>query len=203
MNFSGDLQPVNRLVHSKYSALRKCCGCIHLRAGGAVSCVVWAGLSFYFAILAFMNESPFYSYIDNTALMVFGAINLIFALVALSGLGVMFINRAWYIRNLSHAIWSSVFIVLVDIIINLILFIINRQVYNSDCVQDAATRMGRSVQAAFPNGTSVNLNFTTTSDFYNCDEMWQDELKFSILSVIVIFVLYVMYQLDFCFLRFT
>jgi hypothetical protein len=163
----------------------------------------------------------FYSYIDNTALMVFGAINLIFALVALSGLGVMFIvsitmvlclcikytltsetywqNRAWYIRNLSHAIWSSVFIVLVDIIINVILFIINRQTYNSDCVQDAATRMGRSVQAAFPNGTSVNLNFTTTSDFYNCDKMWQDELKFSILSVIVIFVLYVIYHLLFFF----
>lgn len=35
----------------------------------------------------------FYSYFDSTPLMVFGALNLIFALVALSGLGVMFIVR--------------------------------------------------------------------------------------------------------------
>jgi hypothetical protein len=100
-------------------------------------------------------------------------------------------NQPWYIRNLSHAVWSSIFIILVDIIINVILFIINRPSYNTVCINDAANRMGRSVQAAFPNGTSVNLNFTTNSDFYNCDKMWQDELKFSILSIIVIFVLYV------------
>lgn len=75
-------------------------------------------------------------------------------------------------------------------IVNVILFIIDRSNYNVACVNDAANRMGRSVQAAFPNGTSVNLNFTSSSDFYNCDKMWQDELKFSILSVIVIFVLY-------------
>jgi hypothetical protein len=80
--------------------------------------------------------------------------------------------------------------VLVDMIVNVILFIIDRSSYNVACVNDAANRMGRSVQAAFPNGTSVNLNFTSSSDFYNCDKMWQDELKFSILSVIVIFVLY-------------
>lgn len=44
MNFDfGQFDTVDhRFITPKYSALAKCCGCIHLRAGGAVACIVWA-----------------------------------------------------------------------------------------------------------------------------------------------------------------
>lgn len=32
----------NRFIHTDLQALRKCCGCIHLRVGAAFSCIVWA-----------------------------------------------------------------------------------------------------------------------------------------------------------------
>lgn len=38
------LRPFRRtkIVHTRSQALRKCCGCIHLRVGCALSCVFWA-----------------------------------------------------------------------------------------------------------------------------------------------------------------
>lgn len=31
----------NRFIHTRYQALRKCCGCIHLRVGAGISCLIW------------------------------------------------------------------------------------------------------------------------------------------------------------------
>jgi hypothetical protein len=38
------------LIHSHHAYIYKCCGCIQLRAGSTVSCLVWAvsGFTLYF-----------------------------------------------------------------------------------------------------------------------------------------------------------
>ncbi|KAG0169313.1 hypothetical protein DFQ28_001150 [Apophysomyces sp. BC1034] len=94
-----------------------------------------------------------------------------------------------YIRTLSHAIWVSIFLVLVDGFINVILFITVRGDYQDWCVASASTTINNNVQSSFPN-SSVPFNFAR-SDFYNCDKLWQDEFKFSFIAILLMIVLYV------------
>lgn len=76
------LMPVfrNQIVHSRNPYIHKYCGCIHLRMGAAISCIVWMvlyffsvifhklifyiffskGLSLYFAIVSFQAKSREY-----------------------------------------------------------------------------------------------------------------------------------------------
>ncbi|RUS29425.1 hypothetical protein BC938DRAFT_480674 [Jimgerdemannia flammicorona] len=77
--------PLTKLVHVKHRALRKFCICINLRAGVIISCLVWAALGLYFAILAFQYQSPFYTYLNSTPLIVFGVLNLVMTFVGLFG----------------------------------------------------------------------------------------------------------------------
>ncbi|KAF7731376.1 hypothetical protein EC973_000184 [Apophysomyces ossiformis] len=120
---------------------------------------------------------------------VFGVVNLILGLVALGGLFAVFVNMMQYIRTLAHAIWVSIFLVLVDGFINVILFITIRGDYLNSCIASASTTLNQNVQHSVSNG-SVGFNFAR-DDFYNCDKLWQDELKFSFIAILLMIVLYV------------
>ncbi|ORZ02765.1 hypothetical protein BCR43DRAFT_22590 [Syncephalastrum racemosum] len=116
----------NRYVHTSHQALRKCCGCIHLRVGATFSCLLWAGLSLYFSIISFQSLSPFFSHLDPPPLIVFGVVNLLLTMVAFFGLFSLFMNRWEYTRRFSHALWGAIVLVLVDGLVNVVLYLTKR-----------------------------------------------------------------------------
>ncbi|RUP49451.1 hypothetical protein BC936DRAFT_142491 [Jimgerdemannia flammicorona] len=183
--------PLTKLVHVKHRALRKFCICINLRAGVIISCLVWAALGLYFAILAFQYQSPFYTYLNSTPLIVFGVLNLVMTFVGLFGVVAAALNQAIILRNLSHFVWFMMLVLLGDDFVNIIVFGNNHAEYRSTCMKAAQSSMNEMVQAVFPNGTTIALAFNTNNDFYNCDRMWVDELKFSVLAFLLMFVVYV------------
>ncbi|KAI7883632.1 hypothetical protein K492DRAFT_205293 [Lichtheimia hyalospora FSU 10163] len=167
----------NRFIHTRYQALRKCCGCIHLRVGAGISCLIWMGLSMYFAILSFQNKSR------NAPLIVYGVVNLLLALNGFFGMLALFRNRWFYVRLFSHATWTVLFMVLVDGFANAIYFITQRDQFMSWCINSAADTLNN---AANVTGTSLRGN-----DYYNCDRLFQAEIKFGLFSTVLMIVLYV------------
>ncbi|KAL1932823.1 hypothetical protein VTP01DRAFT_8501 [Rhizomucor pusillus] len=179
----------NRFIHTDLQALRKCCGCIHLRVGAAFSCIVWAALSMYFAVLSFQDKSPFYSYMSSPPLIVYGVVNLFLVIVALLGLLALFRNRWEYIRHFSHATWVAIFAFLVDGLINVILFFNSRPDFQAQCVEAAASNLNATALAA--GGTNATSFDLTSADYYNCDKLWEDEAKFGLMSICIMVVIYI------------
>lgn len=72
--------------------------------------------------------------------------------------------------------------VLVDSLINAIIFMTLRSSYNTWCINNASNRFHTAV-----NGTAADM---LDQDFYNCDRAWQDELKFGLLSFMMMTAFY-------------
>lgn len=89
-----------------------------------------------------------------------------------------------YVKGLSHAILVSVFIVLVDSFINVILFITNKEDYYNWCIRTASNALLSSL-----NTSTIQID--GSRDYYNCHNLWQDELKFGIIFYILMFAFYV------------
>ncbi|KAI9489291.1 hypothetical protein BDB00DRAFT_843740 [Zychaea mexicana] len=179
-----------RVTHTTNQALRKCCGCIHLRVGSAIACVIWVGLSLYFAIISFQDSSPFFSRLAHAPLIVFGVANLLFAIVALLALGALYRDLLGYIRTAQHAIVICIFIVLVDGFINTILFITQRGDYINWCISGGS----RDFQPVIGDTSSP---ISVERDFYNCSRTWEDELKFGLLSIFMMIGFYVYWAMCF------
>lgn len=229
----------NRFIHTRYQALRKCCGCIHLRVGAAISCLIWmvpiawlysylntytltiSGVIHVFRHLVISEQKSqvfyihhekcytyismiaFYSYMTSAPLIVYGVVNLLLALNGFFGMLALFRvrvrwlaphiiwlillqNRWFYVRLFSHATWTVLFMVLVDGFANAIYFITQRQDYMSWCINSSADTLNT---AANVTGTSLRGN-----DYYNCDRLFQAEIKFGLFSTILMIVLYVSYS---------
>ncbi|KAL1928562.1 hypothetical protein VTP01DRAFT_2918 [Rhizomucor pusillus] len=189
-----------RVNHTANQSLRKCCGCIHLRFGSAVACVIWAGLSLYFASISFQSTSPFYSFLSQAPLLVFGVTNLILSVVAVGGLVALYLDRYDYVRTASHAVFVGVFIVLVDGFVNVILFITQRDDYVTDCIGSASVQLNSTITNS-NNSTLTSVTTRLNQDIYNCHRTWEDELKFGLLSIIMMIGFYVYWAL--CFHSYT
>ncbi|KAI7857580.1 hypothetical protein BDC45DRAFT_16980 [Circinella umbellata] len=170
-----------RVMHTQHQALRKCCGCIHLRVGSALACVIWVGLSLYFSIVSFQTYSPFYSHLSSSPLIVFGVANLLLAIVSLLALGALYLDLLDYIRTAQHAIIVCLFIVLVDGLINVILFIVQRDDYISWCTDIGSDGLQPAVG---------DTRIRTEDDFYNCSRTWEDELKFGLMAILMMIGFY-------------
>ncbi|KAI8336698.1 hypothetical protein BC941DRAFT_53189 [Chlamydoabsidia padenii] len=157
-----------RYVHTNHQSLRKCCGCIHLRMGAVFSCLIWAAFSLYFAVISFQSQSPFYSYMSQAPLLVFGVCNLALFIISLGGLFTLFLNLAHAVQVFSHSLWVAVFLVLADTFVNMILFATMRSEYQGWCTSAALSQI------------SDTTHLDTTNDLFNCDKLWQDEFKFSL-----------------------
>ncbi|KAI9323138.1 hypothetical protein BX666DRAFT_1883651 [Dichotomocladium elegans] len=179
-----------RIVHTRHQALRKCFGCIHLRVGGVLSCIVWASLSFYFVVMSFQSKSPFYSFLPSTApFIVFGIANLLLGFISLFTLIVLYLNYTHSLIFTSPAILVGVGAVVIDAIVNAVLFITARKGYIHWCIGLAADQLLKP-----SNHTNTGLN---DRDFYNCDRSWQDELKFGVLGTTMIVGFYIYWGLCF------
>ncbi|KAI8099009.1 uncharacterized protein BX664DRAFT_320167 [Halteromyces radiatus] len=183
-----------RYLHSSSPVLRKCCGCIHLRAGAMISCLIWVGLSLYFAAVSFQHKSPFFSFMSDAAILVFGTANLFFACVAGFGIFTVFHNNWYYVSHMVMWISIGVFVILVDGIANVIIFIVIHDDYKSWCIGSASGALETGVETVLHNN-ATNINFST--DFYNCQRTWEDELKFSMLSIIMMIIFYSYWALCF------
>ncbi|KAI9485822.1 MAG: hypothetical protein EXX96DRAFT_546641 [Benjaminiella poitrasii] len=176
----------------------KCCGCMPLRFGSTLICIIWAAFSMYMAILSFQNSSLFFSYMSSAPITVYGVVNLILSLVSMGGIAIIITNVNRYVRTFSHAIFVSVFIVLVDAFVNIILFITYQTNFRNDCVRDSSHSIIQNVNNTL-NGTMPSFDFT--QDYYNCQNLWQDELKFGIIFYVLMFAFYVYWA--FCIYSFS
>lgn len=88
-----------------------------------------------------------------------------------------------YVRTTSHVIMVAVAAVLIDSLINAIIFMTLRSSYNTWCIDGASNRFHSAV-----NGTTAADMLD--QDFYNCDRAWQDELKFGLLSFMMMTTFY-------------
>ncbi|KAI7881253.1 hypothetical protein K492DRAFT_206956 [Lichtheimia hyalospora FSU 10163] len=177
------LRPFRRtkIVHTRSQALRKCCGCIHLRVGCALACVFWAAFSLYLTSVSFQPASPFFSYMSSNApFIIFGIANMILAIVSLFGLLALYLDVYNYILTVSHGVVVGTAIVIIDAIINTILFITMRGDYINWCIDSAS---GRFIDATHTGDLNT---MAQQQDFYNCDRSWQDELKFGVLALMMI-----------------
>ncbi|KAI8068629.1 hypothetical protein BC940DRAFT_298649 [Gongronella butleri] len=183
-----------RYLHTTSPVLRKCCGCIHLRAGSMITCFVWMGLSMYFAVVSFQHKSPFFSYMSDAGILVFGTCNLFFAIMAGYAAFTLFHNQFRYIEQVALWMLLAVAIVLIDTTVNVVIFIVIRSDYEAWCVGSAYQYLEQGVEVAL-NTNNTNINFFT--DFYNCNRTWEDELKFSILCCVMMIVFYIYWAICF------
>ncbi|KAI9344759.1 hypothetical protein BD770DRAFT_397445 [Pilaira anomala] len=179
-----------QLTHSTNPYIHKCCGCLHLRAGATFICLIWAGLSLYFSILSFQEKSPFYSYIEPTALYLFGTINLILFGVSLGTLFPIYLKSAHGIRAASVIFNMVIPILLISTFANTILFIVQKSIYVRWCINSKSANLD-SILFQQQNITTTTENFNSNmNDFYNCNRTWEGEVKFSSLSTIVMIAVY-------------
>ncbi|CAO3598759.1 unnamed protein product [Absidia cylindrospora] len=185
-------------LHSGSPVLRKCCGCIHLRAGAMISCLIWTGLSLYFAAVSFQHKSPFFSYMSDAAMLVFGTANLFFACIVAYGIFTVFQNNWYYVSHMVLWISIGVFVILVDGLVNVIIFIVIQDDYKAWCIGSASDALENNVESTL-NNNSTRINFL--ADFYNCQRTWEDELKFAILALIMMIIFYTYWAV--CFYSFS
>ncbi|KAG2217500.1 hypothetical protein INT45_012618 [Circinella minor] len=178
----------NQFVHTKHQALRKCCGCIHLRVGATLSCLVWIGLSLYFSILSFQEYSPFFSYMDSGPLYVFAVASLVLVIVGFVGLFVLFRNRWEYIRLFSRLLWTALLFFLIDGLANACYFITQRESFMTWCIKMTGENLAG--QVAQKNRTLVEEFDYIGYDYYNCQRLYEDESKFGLISIFLMIVLY-------------
>ncbi|KAL0095664.1 hypothetical protein J3Q64DRAFT_1048323 [Phycomyces blakesleeanus] len=168
----------------------RCCGCIDNRIGSMLACILWAAFSFYLAILAFMGSSPFFSHLDKIPLIVFGVINIFFGLVSLSGFIILIVRSRYFAprKSLVYLLVFSASAVLVDLFINLVLFGVDKSSFQEWCVEQSLYNFKVDFQKS-TNITTVPIN--ADSDFYNCNRLYEDEFKWSLMAVVGIFIVYI------------
>lgn len=81
-----------------------------------------------------------------------------------------------------HAIGVTAALVLIDVLVNFIIFIVNPGAFRNWCINDVRT----SVQDALGNGTTV----ASDQDYYNCDRLFNDQVKWSLICVFAMYIIY-------------
>lgn len=196
---------INRAHYYQSSRLRAyCCGCIHSESNTILICFFWAVLSFYFAVSAFLQQSPFYSYIDTVSQVAFGAINLLFGLVTLTSM-VIFIFRN-HIRRVNavtgiitmmeskrtvFAITTNALGVIIVTLVNFIMFIKGRGDFMNWCIGTSVDYVENQYSNVNNNTALPENTLNNATDIYNCERLYQDEVKWSLLCLIIMSVVYI------------
>ncbi|KAI8136706.1 hypothetical protein BJV82DRAFT_638484 [Fennellomyces sp. T-0311] len=175
-------------IHATHTYTRKFCGCMSLQGGGILACLIWLGLNLYGAILSFQDRSPIFSYLDHNALMVQGAVCVTFLFAALFALFALIANKPAILRNAHRTMWIVVFIFIINLFIDIILFGVQRPQFNDWCIDKSRNQLDDNVNITLvEQAQSANL--------YNCDKLWEDELKFAIVLFVMIAICYMYWAL--------
>lgn len=94
------------------------------------------------------------------------------------------------------AITANALGVLIVTLANFILFIIEKDSFNDWCIGSSADYVKDVYIDYNPNSTvttrtNLNSTLTNTIDVYNCERLFQDEVKWSLLCMVVMYVVYV------------
>ncbi|KAI8984314.1 hypothetical protein BDF20DRAFT_859215 [Mycotypha africana] len=163
--------------------------------------------------IQFSNLLAFYSYLHDAPNVIFGALNLLFGIVTVCSMAV-FLIRANTINKMMRmqfgpvvrtfsASPTIVFIitanalgVLIAAIVNFVLFVEDKDGFNKWCIEMGVDQ----VQTAFAsnnhmNGTDGTLNnlsnaLRTANNLYNCNRLFEDEMKWALFCTIVMIVIY-------------
>ncbi|KAG1461291.1 hypothetical protein G6F55_003656 [Rhizopus delemar] len=193
---------VQQMNLQRYNDLRfraYCCGCIHSSINHPIIYFLWAVLSFYFAILAFLQKSPFYSYLQMIPLVAFGAINLLFGVVNLFCLALFLFRPRIDVRIIGmyqsrmtvFAITANAIAVLVVTLVNFIFFASDQAGFYNWCIS-ASTSYMADVYHQSNNATEAPpIPLESKEDYYNCQRLFKDELKWSFVCFAVMTVVYI------------
>ncbi|CAO3582268.1 unnamed protein product [Absidia cylindrospora] len=175
----------------KNSLPNACCCCLDTRLGSRLACFIWAGLSLYFACLAFMNKSPFYSYFSQIPLLIFGVLNLFFFFVNIAGIIIITWKAApFLLGRLSQVIWGFVIAILLDMFVNYVVFLAKPTDFRDWCISLSQASVQQAFNQVNQNSTVI-IPFNRIDDFYNCDRLYQDELTWTLLSLVAMVLVYV------------
>ncbi|KAI8354069.1 hypothetical protein BD560DRAFT_449713 [Blakeslea trispora] len=173
-------------------ARRKCCGCMSLRAGCAIACSLWIGLNTYIATQSFQGYTAIFSFLNRPALIVFGSLSIVFAVVALLVLYGLFIDTPLVLQTGVIFLVLIIPVYLIDVAANIFVFGIQKSIYLDWCTE-SASKFGlyENVSSIANNGTSYNFTLSDPLPIYHCQKLWEDEIKFSIAVWIVMCICYI------------
>ena len=80
-------------------------------------------------------------------------------------------------------------LVLISTLINFILFVVNQDAFRNWCVQDSRMTTLRNIQNQSGGNTTITLG--SDIDYYNCDRLFANQVKWSLLCVIAMYIIYV------------
>ncbi|KAG2217285.1 hypothetical protein INT45_005387, partial [Circinella minor] len=179
-------------IHATHSYTRKFCGCMSLQGGGILACLIWMGINLYVAILSFQERSPVFSHQQVNALMVTGAICILFLVAALFAMFALITNKPAILRLAHRTMWVVVFIFVVNFFINIILFGVHRPSFKDWCINNSRNQLDAIMS---PNNNNTETTIDNIGNIYNCDKLWEDELKFSIVLFIMMTICYLYWAL--------
>ncbi|CAO3670883.1 unnamed protein product [Rhizopus stolonifer] len=177
------------------SNMYKICGKFHVAYAGPVTCFIWLVINMYGCVLSFQGRSPIYSYLDHTALIIQGVVCLLFFISALLSLYIFSVGIPEGLRISHRLTWMSVILFLIDYFINMVLFGVQRDRFEQECIANSRQDVV---------GNTQTLSFTPTlsgSDLYNCSRLWESEMKLSVALFVILFFVYIHFA--FCFWNYT
>lgn len=115
------------------------------------------------------------------------------------------------LRTSHRLTWISVIIFLIDYFVNMVIFCVQKGPFNDWCLSRSRTDTTYQINSA-PDSSPIFTNSNLTSpihlqvsgftpihpgsDLYNCLRLWEDEIKFSVVVFVILFVLYVSIKLS-------
>ncbi|KAG2230858.1 hypothetical protein INT48_009239 [Thamnidium elegans] len=157
---------------------RKFCACMSLRAGCALASI--------------------FSFLNRPALIVLGSLSIVFALVSLLILFGLFVDTAVYLESGVLFLFFIVPVYLLDIIANIFIFGIQKPLYMDWCLDRSkgiSNEIIMIVSEASTGSVQVDPTNVTSLDTYNCQKLWEDELKFSLAIFITMTICYIYWAL--------
>ncbi|KAI9347852.1 hypothetical protein BD770DRAFT_166632 [Pilaira anomala] len=185
------------------------CGCLDISYGGPIVCFFWMLVNMYGCVLSFRNKSPVYSYLNHACLVIQGVVCLLFALSAFLSMYSFSSNRIGPLTRSHRWTWTFVILFLIVYFINMIVFGVQRPQFLDWCIDKSRKMEVNSLVIKNDMEHTIGgLNVTEVSSFvflpiregsdlYNCTRLWEDEVKFSVVTFVILFALYVHFA--FCF----
>lgn len=86
-------------------------------------------------------------------------------------------------RHLVYVLGLSAAAVVLDTLSNFVYFVANQKTFQQWCISDGL--------AQIQSNSNMDAALPIVSDYYNCQRLFNDEVKWSLLCVILMFLLYV------------
>ncbi|OBZ88536.1 hypothetical protein A0J61_03415 [Choanephora cucurbitarum] len=115
----------------------------------------------------------------------------------------------WQLRRSHRLTWVMVIIFLTDLFVSIVLFGVQKQQFRDWCVQNSREDVSSFLTSEEPYKNSFNSSTPiifaskqpNNNNIYNCEKLWEDEIKFACILYVILFTLYVHFA--FCFWRYT